>query len=127
MLLLSGVLVLLVESEDVLDALRRELIAHRRRFPSSPLPVVGATHGVGPAIAFCDPQPHLVLAEQLLERLTVDAARIEQCLRDLVAEYLLEVAVLEAAATQIPVRLRLLRIREHLAALVTHELVVDLP
>lgn len=67
-----------------------------------------------------------MLGEHLLEGLTINAARIEQRLSDLVPEHLLEPAVLEAAATQVPVRFRLLRIREHLATLVAHELVVDL-
>lgn len=113
--------------EDLLDTLRHELIAQRRRFPSSPLAVVGASHRVRPAVAISDAQPHLMLAEYLLEGLAVDAARIEQRLGDLVPEHLLEPAVLETATPQIPVGLGLLRVGQHLTALVPHELVIDLP
>ncbi|MDY3679589.1 MAG: hypothetical protein SO046_10315 [Actinomyces urogenitalis] len=52
-----------------------------------------------------------MLSEHLLEGLTINAARIEQSLSDLVSEHLLKATVLEAAATQVPVRFRLLRIR----------------
>ena len=67
-----------------------------------------------------------MLGEHLLEGFTVDAALVEQRFSDLVAEDLLEAAILEPAAPQVPIGLRLLRRWQHLAALVPHEFVVYL-
>lgn len=88
-----------MEGEDLLDLAAHELVAQRRGLTPPPLAVVGATHGVGPPVALGDPEPDLVLGEHLLEGLTISAARIEQCLGDLVAENLLEAALYEAATT----------------------------
>ncbi|MEZ7672131.1 hypothetical protein O3684_01970 [Pauljensenia sp. 20925_1_27] len=68
-----------------------------------------------------------MLSEHLLERLTINRALIEERLHHYVSELLLETAVLERAATQIPIRLGHLWIRKHLTALITHELVINLP
>ena len=68
-----------------------------------------------------------MLSEHLLERLTINRALIEERLNHYVSELLLETAVLERAATQIPIRLGHLWIRKHLTALITHKLVINLP
>ncbi|ALD74015.1 hypothetical protein AN946_06450 [Trueperella pyogenes] len=68
-----------------------------------------------------------MLGEYLLKRLSIHRAWIEQCFHYLVAKELLESAFLERLTAHVPVRLWLLRIREHLAPLVAHELVVYLP
>ena len=68
-----------------------------------------------------------MLSEHLLKRFAVNRARIEQCFHHFVAEDLLEPTLLEATATQIPIRFRLLWIREHLGDLVPHQLIVHLP
>lgn len=124
--MLSLLCVLLVEVEDVFNALRCELIAQRRRFTPPPLAVVESSHRVGPPVAISHPEPDLVLGEHLLEGFTVHTARIKEGLHHLVAENLLEAAVLEAVAPQVPVGLGLLRVREHLTPLVAHELIVHL-
>lgn len=115
-----------MEVEDLCNLRFHEVVTQGRCLSSAPLAVVGATHRVRPAVAVSDTEAHLVLGEHLLERLTVDAACIDQRFRDLVAEDLFKAAVLERAATQIPVSLRLLRRRQHPAPLVPHEFIVDL-
>ena len=118
---------LLTECEDRPNTLRCELIAERRCLTPSPLTVVITSHGVRPTIAIRDAQTHLMLSENLLERLTINRALIKERLHHYVSELLLETAVLERAATQIPIGLGHLWVREHLTALITHKLVIDLP
>ena len=125
--LLCNSLILLTECEDLSNTLCRELIAERRRLTPSPLTVVIPSHGVRPTIPIRDAQTYLMLSEHLLERLTINRALIEERLHHFVSEHLLETAVLERAATQIPIRLGHLWIRKHLTALITHELVINLP
>lgn len=125
--MLSLLVVLLVEVEDLLDLRALELIAQRRRLATPPLPVVRSPHRIRPSITISDTETDLVLSEHLLKRFAVNRARIEQCFHHFVAEDLLEPTLLEATATQIPIRFRLLWIREHLAALVPHQLIVHLP
>ena len=125
--LLCNSLVLLTECEDLPNTLRCELIAKRRCLTPSPLTVISASHGVRPAIAIRDAQTHPLLREHLLERLTINRPLIEERPHHYVSELLLETAVLERAATQIPIRLGHLRVREHLTTLITHKLVIDLP
>lgn len=115
-----------MEVKDFLDLAAHEVVTQGRCLSSPPFAVVLPSHGVCPSVAVGDAQPNLVLGEHLLERLTVDAACIEQRFGDLVAEDLFKAAVLERAATQIPVSLRLLRRWQHLAPLVPHEFVVYL-
>ena len=67
-----------------------------------------------------------MLSEHLLERLMINRALIEERRHHYVSELLLETAVLERAATQIPIGLGLLWVRKHLTALITHKLVIDL-
>lgn len=68
-----------------------------------------------------------MLREHLLERLTINRPLIEERPHHYVSELLLETVVLERAATQIPIRLGHLRVREHLTTLIAHKLVIDLP
>lgn len=125
--MLSLLCVLLVEVEDVFNALRCELLAQGRRFTPSPLAVVETPHGVCPAVAIRDTETDLVLCEHLLKRLTIHRARIKEGLHHLVAENLLEPTLLEATAMQIPIRFRLPRVGQHLTPLVAHEFIVHLP
>lgn len=76
--LLCVVCVLLVEREDLFNTLRCELTAERGRLTPSPLTVISASHGVRLAIPNCDAQTYFVLSEHLLERLTINRARIEE-------------------------------------------------
>lgn len=124
--MLSLLVVLLVEREDLLDLRAHELLAQRRRLAPPPLAVIETPHRVRPAVTVSDTKTDLVLRKNLLERFTINRARIEQCFHHFVAEDLLEAALSEPTATQIPIGLRLLRIGEYLAPLVAHEFVVHL-
>lgn len=68
-----------------------------------------------------------MLSEHLLERLTINRALIEDRLHHFVSELLLEPTFYKGTTTQIPIGLRLLWVRKHLTALITHKLVIDLP
>ena len=68
-----------------------------------------------------------MLSEHLLERLTINRTLITERLHHYVSELLLKPTFCKGATTQIPIGLRLLWIRKHLTALITHKLVIDLP
>lgn len=125
--LLCNSLILLTECEDRSNTLRCELIAERRCLTPSPLTVVIPSHGVRPTIPIRDAQTYLILSEHLLERLTINRVLIEERLHHFVSERLLKPTFCKSTTTQIPIGLRLLWVREHLTALITHELVINLP
>ena len=125
--LLCNSLILLTECEDRSNTLRCELIAERRCLTPSPLTVVIPSHGVRPTIPIRDAQTYLMLSEHLLERLTINRVLIEERLHHFVSERLLKPTFCKSTTTQIPIGLRLLWVREHLTALITHELVINLP
>lgn len=124
--LLCNSLILLTECEDLSNTLRCELIAERRCLTPSPLTVVIPSHGVRPTIPIRDAQTYLMLSEQLLERITINRALIEERSHHYVSELLLKPTFYKSTPTQIPIGLRLLWVRKHLTALITHELVIDL-
>lgn len=125
--MLSLLVVLLMEREDLLDLRALELLAERRRLAPSPLPVVQTPHRIRPSIAISHTETDLVLREHCFERLTINRSRIEEGLHHLVAEHLLKATLCEPTATQIPVGLWLLGVGEHLTPFVPHQLVVHLP
>lgn len=67
-----------------------------------------------------------MLGEHLLEGVLVDRAGVGERGEHFVAEHLLEPSRLERLTAQLPVRLRLLRIGQHLQALVPHKFVIKL-
>ncbi|WIK84186.1 hypothetical protein CJ193_008945 [Pseudoglutamicibacter albus] len=99
LIVLSLLCVLLVEVEDIFNAIRCKFLAQGRRFTPSPLAVVETPHGVCPAVAIRDTETDLVLCEHLLKRLTIHRARIKEGLHHLVPKDLLEAAVLETPTT----------------------------
>ncbi|MFZ1257883.1 MAG: hypothetical protein WAQ25_00215 [Candidatus Saccharimonas sp.] len=112
--------------EDGLHARSCELVAQAGSLLAPELVVVRATHLVGPSVAFGLGESDAPLGEGLLEPIPVDRSGVHERVSHLVAKGLLEPTGLEGLATQVPVRLRGFGGGQHLAALVAHELVVDL-
>ena len=112
--------------EDLLGSLGGELRCECRRLLAAPLAVVAPPHRVGPAVAVGNLQPDPALGQHLLERGTVEAARVGQCLVHVVAEGLLESAGGELLTAQLPVGLRSDRVRVGLQPVLDEDLVVDL-
>lgn len=115
-----------VEREDLINGLRSELPTQSGRFLAPELPVIRATHLVGPTVAIGDREPNLALGEGNLETCTVDAAGVHKRIGDAVTEDLLEPTHGESVTPDVPIRSRALRLREDLTPLVSHQPVVDL-
>lgn len=112
--------------ENLLRSLRSEFGGEPGGLLATELPVVIAAHFVAPPVAVRDRESDAVLCEYLLESVPADGTGVGESCEHLVAENLLEPARFECLPAQLPVRLRLLRIREDLQSLVPHELVVKL-
>lgn len=117
---------LCVVIENLLRALGCELRSEPRRLLAPKLAIVGATHFVRPTIAVRHRERHTVLSKYSLEPGTVYRTRVGESVEHLVAENLLEPAVGEHLTTLFPVRLGLLRIRQHGETFLRHQLVVQL-
>lgn len=112
--------------ENLLRSLRSEFGGEPGGLLAAELPVVIAAHLVAPPVAVRDREGDAVLCEYLLEGVPADGAGVGESCEHFVAENLLEPARFECFPAQLPVRLRLLGIREDLQSLVPHELVVKL-
>ncbi|GAA1017184.1 hypothetical protein GCM10009551_105830 [Nocardiopsis tropica] len=91
------------------------------------LSVVGVAHLVGPAVSVRHRERDAAFSKDLLEGVTAHGSFVCQRFVDLVSEHPLEPARREVLAPQLPVGHWPLGLRQHLQALVAHQIIVQLP
>lgn len=116
----------MVNLEDLVRAISGELRREPGCLLASGLAVVLAAHPVGPTISGGPSQAHAVLGENGCVRVLVDRAGVTQRGSDLVTERALEPAGGEVLAAVLPVRQWPLGRGQDVAALVGHQLIVEL-